>query len=245
MAERPPPTLSGTRSWSPPPAVRSRRRQWVVIGVVTGVVAVFLVAGGIVVWWLWPSSAPHVAPGTVQASMLTADEAGTAVGETLGAEYSVSTPPPAILADPESCAVAVGPSTQAVYTTGWTIFGSVTYQDSRTVADHTVNQVLGVYPDPGQAGDVFGTLTDGLNGCRTAVRGNADQRASQWTYSVDKSTADTLGWTATQTTGNGWACYHQARLKGKAVLQVSVCEAGDGSQAATAIATTFAGRVTG
>jgi hypothetical protein len=40
-------------------------------------------------------------------------------------------------------------------------------------------------------------------------------------------------------------CYRQARLKGKAVLQVAVCAAGDGKQAAANIADQFAGRVEG
>ncbi|MEV6238623.1 sensor domain-containing protein [Lentzea sp. NPDC051838] len=215
-------------------------RRWLIAVAVGG----YLLLAGVGVWWWWPSDR-HVAPGTVQASVLTADEASTAVGTTLVSEQSASEPPPALTTDPAGCAVAAGPATDEVYTRGWTTFGSVTYQDSEAVSDHTVIQVLGVYPDEERSRQVFGDLADGLKGCRSAVRTSGDQRVSAWTYSIDAATADALGWTATENTGDGWACYRQARLKRTAVLQVGVCQAGDGKQAATAIADRFAARVGG
>src|SRR5205807_7021626 len=123
--------------------------------------------------------------------------------------------------------------------------GSVTYQDSDSVADHAVTQVLGRYPAADQAATVFGTLVNGIKGCASAVRTNADQSTSTWTYAVDTGTADTLVWTATEQAANGWACYRQAQQKGTTVLEVAVCEAGDGLPAAQQIATQFARNVRG
>lgn len=229
-------------SAAPPARTPPRRRRWWIIAVVV----VVLVAGGGVTWWLWPSSADAV-PGTVQASVLSADEVSKTVGQTLRSEHGISAPPPALPSDPPTCVVAVGPATEAVYGPGWTMFGSVTYQDSDSAADHTVTQVIGRYSTRDQAGQVFGSLSEGVRGCKSAVRADEDggQRASKWFYTVDKNTADTVSWKATQVGGDGWACYRQARLKGRAVLQVAVCEAGDGSQAAATIADQFAGRVSG
>lgn len=190
-------------------------------------------------------SQPHVVPGTVQSSFLTIDEVSSLVGTTLLSSTDASEPPSPLSADPATCAVAIGPATQSVYARGWTVFQSATYQDSDAVADHTVTQVLGVYSDSDKAGAVFRTLTDGLNGCKSAVRTDEDQSTSKWTYSVDTTTSSALGWTATQDAGEGWACYRQARLKGKAVLQVAVCEAGDGRQAAAKITDQFVGKVSG
>lgn len=258
MTEFPPsdtkrPAMSGiTGSQPAPPASASRsifgplhrRRWWILVG---GVVV--LVSGAGTTWWLWPStlSRTHVVPGTVQASVVSADEASTALGQTLQSRHDLSEPPPALPADPADCVVAVGPATQAVYADGWTIFGSVTYQDSDSEADHTVTQVMGEYSTSDQARIVFRRLSDGMKNCTSAVRagGASGQPASKWFYEVAQSTADTVVWKATQDAGDDWACYRQARLKNRAILQVSVCEAGNGSHAATAIADRFASRVSG
>jgi hypothetical protein len=187
----------------------------------------------------------HVVAGTVQASFLSLDEVSALLGTTLTSASSASEPPPPLSADPAACAVAVGPGTQSVYARGWTMFQSAVYQDSDSVSDHTVTQTLGIYPDNGPAAAVFRTLSEGINGCKSAVRADSDQNTSKWTYSVGTATGSSLAWTATQDAGDGWACYRQAQLKGKAVLQVAVCEAGDGEQAAVKIADQFAGRVGG
>jgi hypothetical protein len=186
-----------------------------------------------------------VVPGTIQAAFVTSDQASSLVGVTLGFSSGGSQPPSPLPSDPTACAVAVGPGTQSVYGSGWTVFGSVTYQDSDSVADHTVTQVLGKYPTTGRARNVFATLTNGIKDCPSAVRTNADQSTSSWAYWVDTATADTLVWEATQDAANGWTCYRQARLKGTAVLEVAVCEAGDGQQSAAKIADQFAGNVSG
>lgn len=194
-----------------------------------------------------PRSNPsvHLVPGTIQASFVSMDAVSSMVGVTLESSSGSSQPPAPLPGDPASCAVAVGPGTQSVYGPGWTVFGSAMYQDSDSVADHAVTQVLGKYSTAAQAATVFATLTDGIKGCPSAVRTNADQSSSTWTYEVSTATSDALSWTATEAAADGWACYREARLKGAAVLQVAVCEAGDGQSAAQQIAGQFAGKVSG
>jgi hypothetical protein len=104
--------------------------------------------------------------------------------------------------------------------------------------------VLGVYPDEAGAKAAFGTLTGGLAQCPTAVRANLDHGTAKWTYKVDTTVTDSVAWTASQDGGDGWACARQARRKGNALVQVSVCQAGDGRQAAAAVVDRFTGRVT-
>nr|CEL21531.1 hypothetical protein [Kibdelosporangium sp. MJ126-NF4]CTQ95902.1 hypothetical protein [Kibdelosporangium sp. MJ126-NF4] len=183
-----------------------------------------------------------VAPGTIEATFLPLDEVSALVGTTLAAQQSVSEPPRPLSADPPVCAVAVGPATVSVYARGWRSFGSVSYQDSST--EHVVTQVLGVYPDETGAKAAFETLSSGLAQCPTAVRANPDRGMAKWSYKVDTTVTDSVGWTASQDGGDGWACARQARRKGNALIQVSVCQAGDGKPAAAAILDKFAGRVT-
>ncbi|ALG08337.1 hypothetical protein AOZ06_16735 [Kibdelosporangium phytohabitans] len=183
----------------------------------------------------------RVAPGTIEAAFLPLEEVSSLVGATLAAQQSVSEPPRPLSADPPACAVAVGPATASVYARGWRGFGSVSYQDSSS--DHVVTQVLGVYPDETGATTAFTTLTTGLAQCPAAVRGNADRGLAKWTYKAEPPTTDSVAWTASQEGGDGWTCARHARRKGNALVQVSVCQAGDGKPAAAAILDKFAGRV--
>ncbi|GAA4553205.1 sensor domain-containing protein [Amycolatopsis samaneae] len=222
---------------APAVARRPRRKRPIVIAVVA---ACLVVAG--VTWLVWPSARGPV-PGTVQAGVLTLTEASELTGVTLASETGAAEPPPALAADPPNCAVAVGPATQAVYGREWTSFLSRSYQDSETVSQHTVTQVLGVYPDGEKARAVFRVLADGVKSCSSAVRTDGDQDTSSWNYQVTSAAADAMAWSATQESGDGWACHRQARLKGNTVLQVVVCQAGDGRPAAAKIADQVAGRV--
>ncbi|MGW6917989.1 sensor domain-containing protein [Kitasatospora sp. NPDC054939] len=234
-------------SMVPPP----KRRK----AVIAAAVAAVLVLGAAAGWWFWSrasdgSPRTKVVAGTVQAQLLGLDDVSRLIGSTLTSGDSVSEPPPALTAEPANCSAAVGPASQAVYARGWTAFLSASYQDSDTVADHAVTQVLGVYPSAGHAAAVFKTLAEGVKGCTTAVRTDQDGETTRWTYSVysaDSSgtTGDALAWTAAQDAGDGWACYRHARLKGSVVLQAAVCGAGDGRQAAAKVAERMAERVTG
>ncbi|MFJ3790972.1 sensor domain-containing protein [Kitasatospora sp. NPDC090091] len=199
-------------------------------------------------WWSWPRQPsdfpPHIAAGTVQADLLAPDEVSRLAGTTVVSGPRGTEPPEAIAVEPADCAPAAGPATKAVYGQAWSAFLSATYQDAAGTGDYTVTQIVGVYPDADKAGAAFRALSDGLKKCPSAVRTDQDGRTSKWTYKTDSSTPDTVVWTATQDTGDGWACYRQARLKGKAVLQVALCAAGDGRPAVAKIADRVAAKVT-
>lgn len=219
---------------------------------IVALVVVLLAAGGGLTWALWPQTKTppevgtlHVVPGTVQAAVLSPDDVSKALGTTVIAGPVANQPPPALTADPATCAVAVGPATVSGYTPGWTVFLSTTYEDSAGVGDYTVTQTIGVYGTADQATAMFGKLGDGVKNCPSATRTEANQNPVKWTYTVGTTTADTLAWTAAQDAGNGWACYRQAELKGKDVLQVAICEGGDGKTAAAHVADQLAARVSG
>ncbi|QDN84043.1 sensor domain-containing protein [Streptomyces sp. S1A1-7] len=200
-------------------------------------------------WWCWPSQPtpvpPHLVAGTVHAALLTPDEASRLTGMTLTSSSEVSKPSPALAADPSSCAIAVGPTTQAVFGKDWTAFLSATYQDAGGLGNYTMTQVVGVYPDREKAGALLRTLTAGLRSCSSAVRTDQDGRGSKWTYRIDGTASNSVSWTATQDGGNGWACYRQAQLKGKSLLQVGICEAGDGRSTVQALTRRVAAEVRG
>ncbi|GAA3356607.1 sensor domain-containing protein [Saccharopolyspora gregorii] len=217
-------------------------RHWAVIAG-----AEFLVLTGVLAWVLWPAAVRAV-PGTVQATVLSADEVGSALGVTLASTTSSSEPPPPLVADSDACTAAVGPATTTVYGRGWNRFYSVTHQDSEEVAEHVVTQVLGSYPEQGRAVAAFRELSEGVNGCDEAERTvvddwSTDEITSNWFYDVYATTPDSLIWIAYQDGGDVWACYRQARLKGRTLLQVAVCEAGDGAPATAVVADRLASRV--
>ncbi|WP_433870516.1 sensor domain-containing protein [Saccharopolyspora sp. CA-218241] len=236
--------------WGPPPPSQPSRvrrllsprgRHWVVLAAVQFAVIVALVG-----WLAWPA-AMRAIPGTVQASVLTPEEASEVLGVTLHDGTSWSEPPPPLGADPAECAVAVGPATRAVYAPGWSTFHAVTYQDSAEIADHVVIQVLGEYPERDAAAAAFGTLAEGVGGCGSAVRTATDRETSgesvsNWVYEVYAATPDRLIWIAFEDDGNDWACFRQARLDGSSLLQAAVCQGGDGAPAAQRIAERFFSR---
>ncbi|MFF2624199.1 sensor domain-containing protein [Kitasatospora griseola] len=233
-------------TWSeaarPGPGARVRRLRVVVP---LAAVLAALVAG--LVWWQWPSdpgSGPAPVAGTVQATVLSSKEVSAAVGETLSSETRASRPAGPLQADPPGCSVAVGPATTAVYEGGWTAFLTVVHQDSAAAPEYTATQTVGRYATADQARSAFENLSEGIGACKSAVRAApAGGTASKWTYQVEGSTAETLLWTAAQDQAGRWSCYREARLKSSTLLQVAVCEAGDGRTAAHSIAERVAGRV--
>ena len=243
----PPPTTSPT-SFKGPKLPQDRRRLLII-----GLVVVVVLGGGGLTWALWPgaskkpvaASPRHVVPGTLQASILTPDEVSREVGTTVISGSAVNRPPPALTANPDSCAVAVGPATVSGYTKGWTVFYSSTYQDAAGAGDYTVTQTIGVYGDAGQSASVFQNLGKGIGACPSATRTDQNKNSVKWNYTVDSNTPAQLVWTASQESGRGWACYRQARLKGKAVVEVAVCEGGDGKAAAAQVADRFEAKVNG
>ncbi|WP_033215566.1 sensor domain-containing protein [Kitasatospora phosalacinea] len=205
------------------------------------------VAGG--AWWLWlrnpdPGQDLHVAAGTVQADLLSPDDVSALTETTVVAGPRLSEPPPELTAEPSNCAAAVGPATRTVYGNSWKAFLAATYQDAAGTGDYTVTQVIGVYPDAVEAESAYKTLADGVKGCPTAVRTDQDGGTSTWNYSSDTSSPDAIAWTSSQYAADGWSCYRQARLKDATLLQVALCQAGDGKTAAAAIADKLAAKVT-
>ncbi|NUR58606.1 MAG: sensor domain-containing protein [Catenulispora sp.] len=231
----------------PPPEPAGRRRPLLIA---LAVIVVLAIAGS-VTWALWPrhkappiANAGHVVPGTLQAAVLTPDEASGILGTTVITGPVIGQPPPALTADPKSCEVAVGPATVSGYTPGWTVFLSTTYQDAAGTGAYSVTQTVGAYGSADQASGVFGKLGDGVKGCQSATRTDGNSSV-KWNYTVDTASADTLVWKAEQDSGGGWACFRQARLKGKDVVQVAICEAGDGKAATARIADQLTSRLGG
>lgn len=214
----------------------------------TVVVSCAVAIAAAVVWLAWPSSSGpsrHLVAGTVQTTVLSADEVSKLAGTTVVSAASASAPPPALNADQAGCAVAVGPATQAVYGHDWTGFLSVTYQDVARKGSITVTQVAAVFPNADKAGAAFKTLSDGLKGCKSASVTDRGGRATQWHYKLGTQDAAALGWTATQDAGGGWACHRQARLTGTSVVQVAVCDAGNGDAIASAVTDRITARAKG
>lgn len=116
----------------------------------------------------WRTAGGPVGPRggrTIQTSFVSIDGVSSLVGVTLESSSGSSQPPAPLSSNPMSCAVAVGPGTQSMYRSGWTVFGSAMYQDSDSVADHAVTQVLGKYSTAAQAATEFATLTNGIKSC--------------------------------------------------------------------------------
>ncbi|MFF2040425.1 sensor domain-containing protein [Kitasatospora sp. NPDC058170] len=226
--------------------LRSPRVPWLLLALVS----VFCVGFAAVAGWLWlrepdaVDTSLHVAAGTVQADLLSPDEVSALAGTTFVAGARAGEPAAALGAEPSTCAAAVGPATKAVYGQGWTTFVSATYGDAAGAGDYTATQVIGIYPEAGAAGAALRVLADGLRNCPAAQRAEADGRNSTWTYKTDTVAPETVVWTAVQDAGDGWACYRQARATGRALVQVALCEAGDGSSAVSKIADRLAAKVT-
>jgi PknH-like extracellular domain len=210
------------------------------------VLAACLVLGGIG-WAVWPSQPAtvplHLVAGTVQADLLTPDQASRIAEVTVVPELGASQPPPPISVTPAKCVAAAGPATQAVYGRSWTAFLSATDEDSSGSGDYTVSQVVGVFPDSGQASAAFKRLTSGLAQCSSATTKDKTGQTTKWSYKSYPATPVAVAWTATQNGGLDWACYHQVQLQGAAFVQVSVCEYGNGAGTASALTEALAGKV--
>ncbi|MFG2208636.1 sensor domain-containing protein [Streptomyces sp. NPDC048638] len=218
-------------------------RHWPLL--VAAVVPCLILAG--IGWWLWPEQPPvgppHIAAGTVQADLLSPDSVSRVAGTTLVAGAQSDRPGAALKVSPRACAVAAGPTTQSVYGDGWNAFLSATYRDSAATGSYTVNQVIGVYPDSKDAGAAFSTLTKGLSKCPSSTRTDQAGRTSKWTYKANPATEVAVAWTAAQDAAANWSCAHQARVNGTSLIQVSVCQAGDGQATASKLTDNLAKKV--
>jgi hypothetical protein len=182
--------------------------------------------------------------GTVQADLLSTDRTSRLVGTTLAAGPRSTRPPAALSVEPSRCAVAAGPATQAVYGHQWTAFRSATYQDASGTGAVTVDQVVGAFPAGAQADAAFRALVSGLAQCPSTTTTDPSGQSTTWTYTVYPPGQGAVVWTATENNGSGWACYHQAREADTALIEVGVCEAGNGQPAVSGLADALAGQVT-
>lgn len=220
-------------------------RHWKLL--LAAVVPCLVLAG--IGWWAWPrqpSDLPlHVAAGTVEADLLTSDDVSRLAGTTLVSGPRSNRPATPVTVSPSNCAVVAGPTTQSVYGNAWTAFLSATYRDAGNTGAYTVNQVIGVFPDGEKAGAAFRTLTAGLTECSTSTRTDQAGRASTWAYQAEPPTEVAVAWTAAQDGSTNWACHRQARLKGASLVQVAVCQAGDGQPTTAKLAEALTGKVSG
>ncbi|WP_405392445.1 sensor domain-containing protein [Streptomyces sp. NBC_01102] len=241
---------AGTGTQPPPAAQAARRgnrvlRHWRLL--VAAMMPCLLLAG--IGWWLWPqpsaSGPPHIAEGTVQADLLSADSVSKLAGTAMVAGPQSNRPHAPLTVTPSECAIAAGPTTQSVYGQAWKAFLSATYQDAAGSGSYTVNQVIGVFPDSKKATAAFRTLADGLTKCPSSTLTDQAGRTSKWAYTAHPATEVAVAWTATQGDTANWACYHQARVKGASLIHASVCQAGDGEPTVSMIADELTGKVTG
>jgi hypothetical protein len=200
-------------------------------------------------WWAWPQQPagvpPHIAEGTVQADILDPDSVSRLARTTLVSGPQSNRPHAPLTVAPSQCAVAAGPTTQSVYGQAWKAFLSATYQDAGGASAYTVNQVIGVFPDSEKALAAFRTLTDGLTTCPSSTVTDQAGRSAKWAYTTHAPFAVVVAWKAAQDGAANWACYHQARVKGTSLVQVAVCQSGDGAPTTSKIADELAGQVTG
>lgn len=161
------------------------------------------------------------------------------LGVTLGNTTVDDAPPAEVEVSPSSCSAAAGPSTSAVYADGWTRYHLVTMQEAADYWDHSVTQTVGRYADADEASDVFDALASGLQDCSGEVTSSdaLDEVESTWRFDVTDDAKDSVAWTATQVDADSeWACFRQARLTGSTVIQVAVCQVGNGAPAAAQLA---------
>lgn len=218
-------------------------RRWPLLA--AAVVPCLILAG--IGWWIWPEQPPvgppHIAAGTVQADLLSPDSVSRVAGTTLVAGAQSDRPGAELKVSPSACGVAAGPTTRSVYGDGWNAFLSATYRDSAGSGSYTVNQVIGVYPDSEKAGAAFQVLTKGLSKCPSSTRTDQAGRTAKWKYKAHPATEVAVAWTATQDAEVNWSCAHQARVMGTSLIQVSVCQAGEGQATASKLTDHLAKKV--
>lgn len=218
-------------------------------GMITGAVVSCLVTAGIA-WAIWPGQLPapvpsRLASGTVQTGLLTPDQVSRVTGVPVIAGPQADQVPAEVAVTPLACAAAAGPSTQAVYGHSWTRFLSATYTDAGGSGGYTVNQVVGGFSSSNGASAAFGRLTGGLAQCSSSTTTGQAGRTTKWAYKTYPATPIAVAWTAAQADGGGWSCYHQAQLSGKALVQVAICEGGNGAPATSALVGALSRKVSG
>ncbi|MQY24862.1 sensor domain-containing protein [Nocardia aurantia] len=206
--------------------------------------AAFVAASGCSV--VGGSATPDYPAGSIDAALMSMHDAGGRVGSALWFRIDAGKPDAAQSVTPPDCQVAATPASDLVFGNSWTGFRLSTFQENANTWDHSLTQAVGRYDNAERARDAFAKLTQGLTTCgdkEIAVLGTADAVDSKWRNHIDVSTGDTARWNAEQLDATDWRCYREARLKEAVLLQVALCQSGNGQPAATAIADKVAAKL--
>ncbi|WP_019931244.1 sensor domain-containing protein [Nocardia sp. BMG111209] len=192
------------------------------------------------------SAAPDYPAGSIDAALMNTHDAGGRIGAALWFRTDAGKPGAAQTVTPAECQAAATPASDLVFGNSWTDFRLSTFQENANTWDHSLTQAVGRYENADRARDAFTKLTQALMTCgdkEIAVLRGAGAVDSKWRNHIDTSSADTVWWNAEQLDATGWRCYREARLKQAVLLQVALCQSGNGQPAATAIADKVAAKL--
>ncbi|MEV5833587.1 sensor domain-containing protein [Nocardia sp. NPDC052112] len=188
----------------------------------------------------------NYAPGSIDAALVSMRDAGAEVGSPLWFRVDDTKPVAVQPVTPPECQTIAGPASDSVYGNAWTQFRLATFQETSNTWDHSLTQAVGRYENSDRAREAFTKLSDALTACgdkEVAVLGSGEVADSRWRNHADARTADTLRWNAEQLDAPTWRCFREARLKQSVLLQVALCQAGNGQPAAAVIADKLASKL--
>jgi hypothetical protein len=217
--------------------------SWSTIGSGIGFVLVALITTSCSV--VGGSATPDYPAGSIDAALMSTHDAGGRIGSALSYRLDARKPPAAQSVTPPECQSAAAPVSDLVFGNSWTDFRLSTFQENANTWDHSLTQAVGRYDNGDRARDAFAKLADALKTCGDKEIAVLDAGVvdSKWRDHVDVSTTDTVRWSAEQTDATGWSCYREARVKQAVLLQVALCQSGNGQPAATAIADKLAAKL--
>jgi hypothetical protein len=201
-----------------------------------------------------PSAPPPVAAGDATKLLLTKDELGRIVGTTFN-YADKELPGSETLTDPSIvdqgnpvCDAFFGPNTTSVRTAYLAFREQVVQEDDTENYTHSVKQSAIVVADSGAAkqllSDAFATPLGACDGQK--IHFKIGQLV--WTFHKGVTSDTVVQWmavTAAPDTGKPttWGCGIEARAKNNVVVFAKVCQDGDGSPSATAIADQLAAKI--
>jgi hypothetical protein len=178
-----------------------------------------------------PAPPAVVAPGKVDALLLSLDDTGGIINGTLNYEQKFKTPlQPYALGNQSACAVLFGLNTAAVGN-DFTTFRALRQQESKDNYAHVVEQEIAAYADAATATAAFQNAFKSVDQCNNiSVHRATDNAGTTWQFQVQNGDPATANWHNTELTNNnadGWGCSHGARVKNNVIFAVRVCQRGD------------------
>ncbi|MFE9581444.1 sensor domain-containing protein [Nocardia sp. NPDC006044] len=192
------------------------------------------------------SATDNLTPGSIDAALIGLADASVEVGSTLMSRVDATKPVAAQPTTPPECGTGASPASEAVYGSEWTQFRLTTFQESSSTWDHSLTQAVGRYAGPEQARGAFLRLSDALVACgdrETVVIGAGGVTDSKWRNHGDVTSGEVLRWNAEQLDATTWRCFREVRLKQATLVQVALCQSGNGQPAAAAIADKLSSRL--